>query len=55
MSASPPPEKTDDAAELLDWAAFSALNFPGCCRHDLVAAAAYAAYRRDSAPGTSGV
>ena len=53
MSAAPPAEKTDDAPELLDWAAFSALNFPCCCRHDLVAAAAYAAYRRDSAPVSS--
>jgi hypothetical protein len=36
--------------EILGWEAFSALHFPGCRRHDLIAVTAYAAYRRDSAP-----
>ncbi len=31
--------------ERLDWKAFSARYFPNCCRHDLQAVAAYAAYR----------
>jgi hypothetical protein len=46
----------DEAAkkpEILDWAAFSARDFPGCHRHDLIAVTAYAAYRRDSAAGFS--
>lgn len=33
--------------EMLDWEAFTALYFPNCRRHDLVAATAYAAYRRE--------
>src|SRR5581483_11848724 len=33
--------------EILDWQAFTALYVPSCRRHDLVAATAYAAYRRD--------
>ena len=52
MSAVPPVATTDDKPAFLDWEAFAARDFPGCPRHDLVAVLAYAAYRRDSAPGS---
>jgi hypothetical protein len=61
MSPAPSAGTTDDDAgdprngdrepERLDWEAFSARNFPGRHRHDLIAVTAYAAYRRDLTPG----
>jgi hypothetical protein len=41
-----PPLRAEEAAEALDWEAFSNRNFPGRRRHDMEALTAYATYTR---------
>jgi hypothetical protein len=41
-----PPLRAAEAAEALDWEAFSNRYFPGRRRHDMEALAAYATYKR---------
>jgi hypothetical protein len=41
-----PPLRAAEAAEALDWEAFSSRYFPGRRRHDMEALTAYAAYRQ---------
>jgi hypothetical protein len=41
-----PPLRAEEAAEALDWEAFSNRYFPGRRRHNLEALTAYATYRR---------
>ncbi len=47
------PERDDNDADRLDWSAFLARLFPNRRRHDLVALAAYQAYRHSLAQGSA--